>query len=390
MPPLDGVRGLAMLLVLLIHFRAPDIQHPLKGIIGLGWCGVQLFFVLSGFLITGILLDTRGCSNYFTSFWMRRMLRIFPLYFLALLVLLVVLPAVAPLPARALPPAADHVYFWTYLNNWIPMEEGGQLVHILGHFWSLALEEQFYLLWPLAIWLLPPRSLLHACAVGCVAIFLARTWFYFQVDDLGMIYRNTILRADALLYGAAGAVMLRDPDLSARLRRHIGALSTLAWTGSALVLAAARGTHYYRMPVMTVGMTAFSISFLTLIVQSVITMGRPTRLQRFLCHRSLTAVGKYSYGMYVWHWPLAYALYHLYKGLGLSGWTGALLMLSAGLSLSAAAAWASYTWFEEPVLRLKRHFAARRGLRAGNAQPRAFFTASVNAGTTSKRSPTMP
>ncbi|MBI5083418.1 MAG: acyltransferase, partial [Acidobacteria bacterium] len=195
MPPLDGIRGLAILLVLLLHFRAPDLTHPLKGILGLGWTGVQLFFVLSGFLITGILLDTRSCSNYFSSFWMRRTLRIFPLYFLALSVFLVAAPAVLPVPKEALPPAADQVYYWTYLNNWIPMGEEGRLVHVLGHFWSLAVEEQFYLVWPVVVWLVPPRMLLRGCAVACLLILAARSWAFFTAGDLGMVYRNTVLRA---------------------------------------------------------------------------------------------------------------------------------------------------------------------------------------------------
>lgn len=385
-PPLDGIRGIAILLVLLLHFRAPDLTHPLKGILGLGWTGVQLFFVLSGFLITGILLDTRGCSNYFTSFWMRRTLRIFPLYFFALAVLLVLLPAAFPVPREALPPRGDHVYYWTYLNNWIPMGEDGRLVHILGHFWSLAVEEQFYLLWPIVVWFIPPRILLRICASGCLVILAARTWAYFSAGDLGLVYRNTILRADALLYGAAGALMLRDGVWAWRLERHIRALSVLAWGASALVLAAALGTHYYRMPIMTLGMAVFSIAFLALVVQAVLTLDRNTRLHRFFCHPWLTATGRYSYGMYVWHWPAAYVMYYAYAPLGLSGFTGAVLMLAAGFSVTYALAWASYAFFESPVLALKRFFAPRWR----PAQPLAFFTASVSAGTTSNRSPTMP
>ncbi|MBI5086806.1 MAG: acyltransferase [Acidobacteria bacterium] len=331
-------------------------------------------------------MDTRSCSNYFSSFWMRRTLRIFPLYFLALGVFLVAAPAVLPVPKEALPPVADQVYYWTYLNNWIPMGEEGRLVHVLGHFWSLAVEEQFYLLWPVVVWLVPPRILLRGCAVACVLILAARSWAFFSAGDLGMVYRNTVLRADALLYGAAGALMLRDEVWARRLGRHIRALSVLAWSASALVLVSAVGTHYYRMPVMTLGMAVFSIAFLTLILQAVLGMNRNSRLQRFLCHPWLTATGRYSYGMYVWHWPAAYVMYYAYAPLGLSGLPGAALMLAAGLAVTFALAWASYEFFESPILTTKRFFAPRWR----TAQPLAFFTASVSAGSTSNRSPTMP
>jgi len=361
MPPLDGVRGLAILAVLLLHLRAPDLTHPLKGILGFGWIGVHLFFVLSGFLITGILLDTRGATNYFQSFWARRTLRIFPLYFFALTLLLVVLPRVVQLPAGTLPPARHGVYFWSYLNNWVPLEKEGDLEHILGHFWSLAVEEQFYLLWPMVVWLLPSRRLARECASACLLILALRIWFYAQGLDEWMIYRNTVLRADALLAGSITAILLRDRRAVAWLLPRRGRLLASTFAAALALLAASGGTHATRPLLLVVGPTVFAGAFAALLVAAVLGMGSQEPLQRLLTWAPLRATGRYAYGLYVWNWPIAWALYQSYPGWPVHGAGGQALLLAVGLAATAVAAGLSYHLLESPLLRLKTRFAARRG-----------------------------
>ena len=147
---LDGVRGIAILLVLLHHFE-PPAGLPTAIVAGayLGWSGVDLIFVLSGFLITGILLDTRDSPNYFTTFYARRALRILPLYFLTTLIYF------------RLEPNPLERWFWSHLSNW--KSAFGQDVPALSHFWSLAVEEQFYLVWPLVVILSPKRAMPRVC-----------------------------------------------------------------------------------------------------------------------------------------------------------------------------------------------------------------------------------
>lgn len=351
-PALDGLRGVALLLVLLLHFRAPDLQHPMKGLLGFGWVGVQLFFVLSGFLITGILLDSRRAPNYFSSFWMRRLLRIVPLYFAALAVFLGAFPALVESSSKYLPNQSDRVYFWCYLNNWVTVPADGRLEHILGHFWSLAVEEQFYLVWPVVVWALPSRRLFVFCLISCFAVLIARTWSITQGWNSDWIYRNTLLRSDALMLGAMAAIALRQPDW----RRWI-----LRWTRPALwgcavagaaVLVAGHGTHYLHPPVLAAGLTVFAAAFtagLTAIVTGTVD-------GRWLAHPALGWLGRRSYGMYVWHWPMAYAMYYSYPWAGVHGTAGQVLMLTAGLAGSCVLGEVSYQLFERHFLHFKQYF----------------------------------
>jgi peptidoglycan/LPS O-acetylase OafA/YrhL len=156
-PVLDGLRGLAILLVMLHHFFQNYVPEPVWidrlvfGLMGCGWFGVDLFFVLSGFLITGILYDAKGADRYFLNFYARRTLRIFPLYYAVLVLLFVLLPRVPhPLAADYVSDSApDQLWFWLYLTNFRIALNGGWYSHLVPSvFWSLAIEEQFYVLYP--------------------------------------------------------------------------------------------------------------------------------------------------------------------------------------------------------------------------------------------------
>ncbi|HEX6051682.1 MAG TPA: acyltransferase, partial [Gemmatimonadaceae bacterium] len=172
-PALDGVRGLAVALVLVCHvawdFSSPSyMERGLIEVARAGWIGVDLFFVLSGFLITGILLDTRGGPKYFRHFYVRRTLRIFPLYYAILVGVFVITPLVAATRDRRwFTDIVDQQgWFWTYTSNvFLAVTGRWEQTGILGHFWSLAVEEQFYLIWPAVVLLLSPRQLRTACGV---------------------------------------------------------------------------------------------------------------------------------------------------------------------------------------------------------------------------------
>ena len=159
-PALDGIRGLAILLVLLCHFPLYGDMQPTIFIDKLfyamtraGWCGVDLFFVLSGFLITGILYDAKGSRFFFRNFYMRRCLRIFPLYYGVLAVFFVIVPFVLPLGRNYELFLKDQAWYWSYLTNIKIAIEGWPKFYALAHFWSLAVEEQFYFVWPFVVFL---------------------------------------------------------------------------------------------------------------------------------------------------------------------------------------------------------------------------------------------
>ena len=205
LPALDGLRGIAVLLVLAFHCRyffPPWMEKSARPTLDvLGWSGVDLFFVLSGYLITGILLDTKDSSSYFRTFYARRSLRIFPLYFSFVAAVLLL--------------AQWRVHgFWylTYLSNWQPGH--GVNDGYLSHLWSLAIEEQFYLIWPAVVWFVPPGRLKWICIALAVTAAGLRP---FAGSQDQAAYRLTPCRMDSLALGAFVAIGMRH--FEATLRR---------------------------------------------------------------------------------------------------------------------------------------------------------------------------
>ncbi len=213
-PALDGLRGIAIILVLLHHFTyyrpTAGVDALIGNVVFFGWTGVDLFFVLSGFLITGILLDTRDSERYFTTFYARRILRIFPLYYLVLFLAFVVLPkfpAVHPVLVGQddLPPQWP---YWLYLTN-VLIADRGWVHGWVDVAWSLAIEEHFYLVWPLVIWLCPPRLVAVLCAVIILAEPAARVFARAAMVESLPIYVLTWFRLDGLAMGALLALAQR-------------------------------------------------------------------------------------------------------------------------------------------------------------------------------------
>src|SRR4029450_1185274 len=171
-PVLDGLRGIAILMVLGHHYsivwsRTIPLESGIRSVLEFGWCGVDLFFALSGFLITGILIDAKGQESYFPRFYWRRLVRIFPLYYVflaAVFVLLPFFPGIGVTTAQVAP-----WWYLTYLQNWKPNR--GASDPFLGHTWSLAVEEQFYGVWPLIVRFSSTKVLTWVCVAGALAAF---------------------------------------------------------------------------------------------------------------------------------------------------------------------------------------------------------------------------
>jgi peptidoglycan/LPS O-acetylase OafA/YrhL len=306
--PLDGVRGLAILIVV-IHNVAfvlrPSTLYPLKlvsAVTATGWIGVQLFFVLSGFLITGILLQTRTGQGYFRNFYIRRTLRIFPLYYAFLIGALVLFPLVAD-PGWTAIARKNQWWYWTYTSNW--SSPFGHVIPGLSHFWSLAVEEQFYLLWPLIVWLLSPRALKALCVVVIAVTPLIRWALATYGLPAQASYEFTIARWDALAFGALLAILMRDDGSRAWLARHMARITGLVVVALLAFLVVEHGFHEDDVQVQVIGQAIAGALFFSLVYFSVVpAAGETSRVQRVLSAPSLRFLGKYSYAIYVFHFPI--------------------------------------------------------------------------------------
>jgi peptidoglycan/LPS O-acetylase OafA/YrhL len=358
-PALDGIRGLAMLLVLLYHFKggldsSSLPQHLLKWFAEFGKTGVDLFFVLSGFLITGILLESRDADNRFVAYYMRRILRIFPIYYLSLFVVFLVVPLLFPDSPVRLRPTYERVLFLTYLQNWQGNVQP-EWPHLLVHYWSLAVEEQFYLVWPVLIFLLSPRKILQIIAGACVFSLALRIAFMVFHAPADIYYRNTLARMDTLLIGAACAFLLRNDAVVHRLRRYAAWLWLLPvvllfiWRAP-LPMTPARVTLE-----KTIGFTAIALCYAGLLVSVVLTMGSKSMLQRFFASRMMRLFGRYSYGTYIWHLLVAQLVLKAETSV-LHVKVPTIVNIPILIAAAIALGMCSYILVERPFLALKRHF----------------------------------
>ncbi|MGA2081052.1 MAG: acyltransferase [Holophaga sp.] len=388
---LDGIRGIAILSVMAFHvspkaaiaksFFPNNVKlffniliYPISN---LGWAGVDLFFVLSGFLITGILIDSKSKNRYFTNFYARRFLRIFPIYYLLLAALLFVGPMFFH-SMQSYDCVRQQAYFWSYLQNWQETFRSttGFQSSFLGTFWSLAIEEQFYLFWPLVVYCLPLRTLARL-AVGCM-IFSCLLRVLVNVGHSGMdaynlVHFNLFTRFDALAFGALVAIVSRQrPEAFTKFARSTGInrLSLALGLAFALVIAIGPDDPQIGNTVFRVlGYTLLAALSAVVIIKAV--AGKENGLLvRLLNSRFLVYTGAISYGLYVYHWPIYFFLLQGLKQM----WSerhhamGLAAFPFVAVGLTFLVAHVSYRFLEAPILRLKRHFETAAGAEADSRQ----------------------
>lgn len=388
-PTLDGMRGIAVLLVLVFHFAwtfpgedpskavaiIDKVAVQLRAFMWSGWTGVDLFFVLSGYLITrGLVRDSgRTIGTRMKRFWMRRVLRIFPLYYAAIIVGTLVTLALGGgwIPGLS---------YWLYMQNY-SLAFDPEVMRWTAHFWSLAIEEQFYFLWPIVALLLSRRRLISTTLVLVVLTVGVRAVLTFKGADFAtfqqwfaaepagiqhgiakFVYRATFTRADGLLLGAFVAVVQREVHHPAA---HVWrSLRVPMFIGSALVLAGlyvlAVGLNDYDRRVIGIGYVSLALLFASAI--SICADGVVSdRARRVLTSRPLVSCGKVSYGMYVFHWPLVVVVVP-YLTRWQDGESTLVQMAISGsfVVFGVLAVWAlamvSFRYFEMPFLSLKDKF----------------------------------
>ncbi|MDB4940908.1 MAG: acyltransferase 3 [Labilithrix sp.] len=385
-PTLDGMRGIAVLLVLMFHFAwtfpgedpatAPGlvgwVAVKLHAFLWSGWTGVDLFFVLSGYLITRGLVtpSPKALGTRLKSFWMRRVLRIFPLYYAFIIVGTIVALALAGTAAWVPGPS-----YWVYMQNY-SLAFDPVVLRWTAHFWSLAIEEQFYFVWPIVALVVARKRLVTVIPVLVVLVVLLRGFLIFKGASVPAIqhafegpegiakfvYRATFTRADGLLLGAFVAVTQREvmhpvSVVWRRLRFPIFVATALALAG---LYVMANGLNDYDRRVMGAGYVTLALFFassISMCADAVIS----ERARAFLSWRPLVACGKVSYGMYIFHWVLVILLVPWLVRVQTNMDMATQLALTTavivgGIAIVYVLAELSFRFFETPFLKLKKRF----------------------------------
>jgi peptidoglycan/LPS O-acetylase OafA/YrhL len=373
---LDGLRGVAILSVVLFHSLRVlgDTEltaQPWRALLASSWPGVDLFFVLSGFLITGILLDSRNAQGYFRNFYARRTLRIFPLYYVTLTLALLAVPAIvgtARLPALYSVLTAHQIWLWLYLQNYLQAAGPHQLPGF-GHFWSLAIEEQFYWVWPLFVYAVNRKTLFRICVAICALEPILRFTLFHNGVTPWALREYTFTRVDTLLYGAIAAILFRDPELKKRGRWVIATLAVCAAAIIAGLIVANGYLPYEGFSAVVASYSSLAVLFAVLV--SVCASGKG-RLAKFMASPILQWFGRYSYALYIFH-PAVYLAYEatIGKRVHLGPYASIALSFVIVLAISSALARISWTLLESQFLKLKRHFEYRPMLVAKDSQPAA-------------------
>ncbi len=355
---LDGLRGIAILLVLLHHFwprEGPWVEYA--AIPHLGWIGVDLFFVVSGLLITGILLDTRDSPRFFTNFYARRSLRIFPLYFVFLLAAFTLIPAMQHGPwseTEFVRQSGSPWWYILYQGNLREAIRGVEPAYVIAPLWSLAIEEQFYLVFPLMVQRLRRVQLRRVLigAIGGALLFRIVTALVWPENER-IQYLATPARIDELAIGALMALGLRDGWLKTTQRRAVGgAAAILLLLGTvAFLLGGLDRTEWFGR---TAGYSLVGFAFGAIVLWAV--LGRETPSTSWLRWQPLRAVGKVCYGIYLLQRPVQVVTMKIASATGLPIDPEHLITVPILMLATFAVASVSWLLFERPILGLKRRF----------------------------------
>jgi len=351
---------------MLYHFghipRRPENDYIFffRDIIHTGWMGVDLFFVLSGFLITRILLATRDDENRWKNFIFRRVLRIFPVYFTYLIALFLLVHWQYDLMVASRSNISYSEDWWMaflFIPNVSVLLTGHNIGPGTGHLWSLGIEEQFYLLWPLIVFHTSVATLRRICLLIIPLAFATRIFLVLQGFDSWQIYTFTLSRFDALATGALLATFS-----ASWIREHARPFAILCFLLCliSVVLIAVAGPRVDSSPIMyTIGLTIVTACFGTFVA---LTAHELFGVSRRLSHPVLIFFGSYSYTLYVVH-PLlrAFFVQFLNRYFPSLGYLESFLVTTVVVGGSSVVfAMLSWRLLEQPILALKAHFGYSR------------------------------
>ncbi len=351
-PSLDGLRGLAILMVIFLH-NFNFVKYFL-----FGWLGVDLFFVLSGFLITDILLRSVDRPNFLKNFYIRRVLRIFPIYYFTVFICLYILPLLFNFELGLLYYKNNVLWLVIFLQNWLFIfkpPEG----HLLLHLWSLAVEEQFYILWPIVILFVKDlRKLLWILITVLISLTGIR-YFLWSSQTQQVLHDSlfSLTRIDGICVGSLLAIIMR---LKPTFLKTYKSIIVLTLAGLNILMYLLNNNPSQRLPYFAfIGYTTFAIMFGFLVYEAIIDQSKIIRV--FFCNPILQFLGKISYGLYVFHWPIYLLLLPVVQSFLITSVNLSVnvAVVSASIfvtALSIMISFVSYHYFEMKFLNLKKYF----------------------------------
>ncbi len=342
----DGWRGLGISFVVLAHY--------FPGYFIGSWVFMEMFFVMSGFLITGILMDSKSSEHYYRNFIGRRVVRVFPLYYLCLIILFFLVPV----KWIDLSYYREHqTWFWLYIENWLYALDGWPKVKALHHFWSLAIEEQFYLSWPFFVFIFSSKGLIRFC------IFL----FFFSILfrniglHIGFVmpfpYVATFSRMEGITLGAMIAILVRT-DKSI-LEKYVYPVTIISGLIAILGFVLAKSMMFQAQAHYT-----FNYTFVDLFFAGMITLticeNQLVLLKRLLNKKLFKQLGIMSYGLYIFHYPIQNMIENNYLGY-LRLFTGSenmgkILCLLIAFGITLPFVYFVHKKIEIPCWKLKKYF----------------------------------
>ncbi len=349
-PALDGLRGLAILMIILHHnFDFLSFTRP-------AWISLDLFFVLSGFLITGILIKKRNTFRFLWNFYARRILRIFPIYYLSIVIFLFILPNLIKYPISLDYFIINQYWFWLEIQNWLFILKPNGNNNFLNHYWSLALEEQFYLVSPWIILLIKLFQKIISFLLGLLLVLLALrlALWNLHIDNISYINLYAFTRIDGLCVGSLLAIFRSQGNF--RITNFNKILILLFLSLIFIVLPLFKIIYNTKLPYLACCLYPAIALFWGAIVWSSIHSGN--MMYRIFNNRILIFFRKISYGLYIFHWPINRILQlrmEMFTNQQQLFWNNVILALIS-TSIAILIYILSYYTFKRYFLGLKRYF----------------------------------